>query len=193
MSKSKGNSAIEKILNSKIKFFETMSLGLNLVVSTICYDLNITNLWYRYKLKIWLIDSYLQRLEDNELMIRNGHYWIYNNIEYEINNDIDGNTLIITQDKTKIDSSFTDGYNSGVYSKKIDEKEIEEIYKIHTFGKIRNLIVNVENEVEDCYIVSTSNLEIAKKLGLERCHKYYHQGKILTKDIIVTEEKTKIK
>lgn len=134
-----------------------------------------------------------QRLEDNKLMIRNGYYCIYNNIEYEINNDIDGNTLIITQDKTKIDLSFIDEYNSGVYSKQIDEKQIKEIYKIHTFGKIGDLIVNVENELEDCYIVGTSNLQIAEKLGLSRCDKYYHQGKILKKDIIITEEKTKMK
>lgn len=126
-------------------------------------------------------------------MIKNGDYCIYNDIEYEINSDIDGNTLLITQDKTKIDSSFIDEYNSGVYSKKVDEKQIKEIYRIHTFGQIGNLKVNVENELEDYYIVGTSNLEIAKKLGLERCDKYYHQGKILKKDIIITEEKTKIK
>ena len=126
-------------------------------------------------------------------MIKNGHYCIYNDIEYEINSDIDGNTLLITQDKTKIDSSFIDEYNSGVYSKKIDEKQIKEIYKIHTFGQIGNLKVNVENELEDSYIVGTSNLQIAEKLGLERCDKYYHQGKILKKNIIVSEEKTQIK
>lgn len=126
-------------------------------------------------------------------MVKNGCYCIYNDIEYEINSDIDGNTLLITQDKTKIDSSFIDEYNSGVYSKKIDEKQIKEIYKIHTFGQIGNLKVNVENELEDSYIVGTSNLQIAEKLGLERCDKYYHQGKILKKNIIVSEEKTKIK
>lgn len=126
-------------------------------------------------------------------MIKNGDYCIYNDIEYEINSDIDGNTLLITQDKTKIDSSFIDEYNSGVYSKKVDEKQIKEIYRIHTFGQIGNLKVNVENELEDYYIVGTSNLEIAKKLGLERCDKYYHEGKILKKYIIITEEKTKIK
>ncbi|ADZ19178.1 nitrate reductase beta subunit [Clostridium acetobutylicum] len=135
----------------------------------------------------------IKRLENNRLMIRNGYYCIYNNIEYEINSDLDGNTLIITEDKTKIDSSFIDEYNSGVYSKNVDKKQIEELYKIHTLGKIENLEVNVENELEDCYIVGTSSLEIAKKLGLERCDKYYHQGKVLKKDIVITEEKTKIK
>ena len=126
-------------------------------------------------------------------MIKNGYYCIYNNIEYEINSDIDGNTLLITQDPNKINSSFIDEYNSGVYSKKIDEKQIKEIYEIHTVGQIGNLKANVENELEDCYIVGTSNLEFAKKLGLERCDKYYYQGKILKKDIIVREEKKKIK
>lgn len=126
-------------------------------------------------------------------MVRNGIFCIYNGLEYQYSKNVQGDTLIITQDKSKIDSFFIDKYGSGVYSKKINIEEIKEIYEIYTFGKIGNLKVNIENELEDCYIVGTSNLQIAEKLGLKRCDKYYHQGKILKKDIIVTEEKTKIK
>jgi hypothetical protein len=126
-------------------------------------------------------------------MIKNGVFCIYNGVEYQYSKNIQGETLIITQDKSKIDSFFIDKYGSGVYSKKVNIEHIKEIYKIHTSGKVGDTIVNVENELEDCYIVGTSNLQIAEKLGLERCDKYYHQGKISKKDIIVTEEKTKIK
>ncbi len=126
-------------------------------------------------------------------MIKNGVYCLFNNAVYKYSRDIEGNTLIITKDKSKIDSSFVDKYDSGVYSKKINKEEIKEVYKIHTIGKVGDLKVNVEKELDESYIVGTNNSEIAKQLGLERCDKYYYQGKILKKDIIISEEKTIIK
>jgi hypothetical protein len=126
-------------------------------------------------------------------MIKNGLFGIFNSIEYLISKDTHGNVLIITNDKSKIDSSFIDKFRSGTYSKKVNKEQIKEIYSIHTIGKVEDLKVNVEKELEDSYIVGTSNLQIAEKLGLERCDKYYHQGKILKKNIIVSEEKTQVK
>ncbi|WP_243240395.1 hypothetical protein [Clostridium cibarium] len=75
----------------------------------------------------------------------------------------------------------------------MNKEQIKEIYKIHSIGKVGDLIVNIEKELEDSYLVGTSNLQIAEKLGLERCDKYYHQGKVFKKDIIVSEERTQIK
>jgi hypothetical protein len=126
-------------------------------------------------------------------MIRNGVFCIVNGVEYQFSKDMQGYMLIITKDKTKIDSSFIDRYGSGVYTKKVNEEHVKEIYKIYTVGKVGDLKVNIEEELEDSYVVGTNNLQIAEKLGLEKCDKYYHQGKILKKDIIVSEEKTKIK
>lgn len=125
-------------------------------------------------------------------MIRNGIFCVVNGIEYQFSKDMQGDMLIITEDKSKIDSSFIDKYGSGVYTKKVNENQIEEIYKIHTVGKVGDLKVNVEEELEESYVVGTNNLQIAEKLGFERCDKYYHYGKIFKKDIIVSEEKTKI-
>lgn len=51
----------------------------------------------------------------------------------------------------------------------------------------------MEKELEDSFVVGTSELKIAEQLGLKRCDKYYHQGIILKKDISVSEEKIQIK
>lgn len=126
-------------------------------------------------------------------MIKNGLYCKMNNNEYKLSKNIKGDTLIITKNKRIIDETFIDKYGSGVYTKFVEEKELDEIYEINTIGKIGELVVNVEKEFEDSYLVGTSNLEIAQKLGLEQRDKYYHQGKILKENIIIKEEKVRIK
>ena len=126
-------------------------------------------------------------------MIKNGLYCKMNNNEYKLSKNTKGDTLIITKNKRIIDETFIDKYGSGVYTKFVEEKELDEIYKINTIGKVGDLLVNVEKEFENSYLVGTSNLEIAQKLGLEQCDKYYYQGKILKENIIIKEEKIKVK
>ena len=53
-------------------------------------------------------------------MIKNGEFCVYNGNEYELNEDNDGNLIIITTNREIIDATFVDEYNSGVYSKIID-------------------------------------------------------------------------
>ncbi|MBM7691682.1 hypothetical protein JOC77_001089 [Peribacillus deserti] len=50
-------------------------------------------------------------------MLRSGLYGKYNGIKYEITSDMDNNLKILTEDNTKIDSTFRDTYNSGVIRK----------------------------------------------------------------------------
>ena len=126
-------------------------------------------------------------------MIRNGRYCIYREKEYKFNRNIDGNFIILTEDIHKIDSTFIDEYGSGVYSKVVKEDELNEIYEINTVGEIGGIIVNVEKEYANSYLVGTSNCEVAEKLGLGRCDKYYYEGRILKDNIVVREEKIKIK
>ena len=58
-------------------------------------------------------------------MIKNGEFCIYNDNEYELNEDSDGNLIIITTNRAIIDETFVDKYNSGVYSKVILPNEID--------------------------------------------------------------------
>lgn len=125
-------------------------------------------------------------------MIKNGLYCIFNGKEYKFNRSMNGDLLIITDDKSKIDGTFIDKYNNGTYSKKVNKIELKEIYKIKTIGEIKGLCVNVEKELESTYLVGTNNLEIAEKLGLKRVDKYYHEGEILKENIVVIEEKSKV-
>ncbi len=57
-------------------------------------------------------------------MIKNGEFCVYNGNEYELNEDNDGNLIIITTNREIIDATFVDEYNSGVYSKIISPNEM---------------------------------------------------------------------
>lgn len=125
-------------------------------------------------------------------MIRNGKFSIYNGNEFKVNRDSDGNTIILTENDKIIDSTFTDKYGSGVYSKKVSLEEVEELYRYATYVVINNYKVNVEKENEKYYFVGTADCKAAEALGLQRCDKYYYEGKFQKHDMEIIEEKEKI-
>ena len=90
-------------------------------------------------------------------MIKNGEFCIYNDNEYELNEDSDGNLIIITTNRAIIDETFVDKYNSGVYSKVILPNEIGEAYDCQTYGVIKGSRVNVEKENEEYYKILYNN------------------------------------
>ena len=49
-------------------------------------------------------------------MIRDGYYCIYKEKEYELNEDINDNLIILKEDSSKIDLTFIDEYNSSTIS-----------------------------------------------------------------------------
>ena len=123
---------------------------------------------------------------------KNGEFCIYNDNEYELNEDSDGNLIIITTNRAIIDETFVDKYNSGVYSKVILPNEIGEAYDCQTYGVIKGSRVNVEKENEEYYFVGTADCKVAEALGLQRCDKYYYEGKFPKQDVEIIEEKEKI-
>ena len=48
-------------------------------------------------------------------MIKKGLYCVLNGNEYKYNEDMNGDKLAITSDKSIIDSSFIDKYSNGIY------------------------------------------------------------------------------
>ena len=90
------------------------------------------------------------------------------------------------------DSTFIDKNGSGVYSKKVSLEEIEELYRYATYAVINNYKVNVEKENEEYYFVGTADCKVAEALGLQRCDKYYYEGKFPRQDVEIIEEKEKI-
>ena len=121
-------------------------------------------------------------------MIKNGRFCIYHGNEFKVNRDSDGNTIILTKNDKIIDSTFIDKYGSGVYSKRVSE----ELYRYATYAVINNYKVNVEKENEEYYFVRTPDCKVAEALGLQRCDKYYYEGKFLKQDVEIIEEKEKI-
>lgn len=122
-------------------------------------------------------------------MIKNGRFCKYNGNEFKVNRDSDGNMLILTTDTQLIDSTFVDKYGSGVYSKKVSGEELEEIYSYQTYGIVGDVRVNVEKEKDEYYFVGTSDCKVAEVLGLQRCDKYYYEGKIEKSKVELVEEK----
>ena len=51
---------------------------------------------------------------------------------------------------------------------------------------------NEEKENEEYYFVGTADCKVAEALGLQRCDKYYYEGKFPKQDVEIIEEKEKI-
>ena len=79
-------------------------------------------------------------------MIKNGKYAYYKGNEYKFSRDADGNYIIITSDLKKTDCTFKDKYNTGVYSKLVNISDVDEIYKIATYGKVNEERVSIIKE-----------------------------------------------
>lgn len=126
-------------------------------------------------------------------MIKNGRYGVYKNMEYKINEDMEGNLLIITSEKEKIDSSFVDKFKTGVYSKVINSSELESAYEVRMYGLVDGCKVNVTKENEEYYFIETGDCKVAEILGLSRCDKYYYEGKVDKNKTEIFEEKKELK
>lgn len=126
-------------------------------------------------------------------MIKNGRYGVYKNMEYKINEDMEGNLLIITSEKEKIDSSFVDKFKTGVYSKVINSSELESAYEVRMYGLVDGYKVNVTKENEEYYFVETGDCKVAEILGLSRCDKYYYEGKVDKNKMEIFEERKALK
>lgn len=95
-------------------------------------------------------------------MIKNGKYAYYKGNEYKFSRDADGNYIIITSDLKKTDCTFKDKYNTGVYSKLVNISDVDEIYKIATYGKVNEERVSIIKEKNGEYLVSTNDCKIGK-------------------------------
>ena len=126
-------------------------------------------------------------------MIRNGKYAQYNGKEYELLEDMDDNFIIVTENKNLIDSTFEDIYHTGVYSKIVDLSELDEIYKIATYGKVNEERISIIKEKNGEYLVGTSDCKIGEKLNLERVDKYGYEGWLSSNLVQIIEEKQVIK
>ncbi len=118
-----------------------------------------------------------------------GVYGKYMNIEYEINKDEDNNIIIITEDKTEIDGTFKDTYNSGVFSKIVKPDELTECINIKPYGIIMDKKLEISNERENEFQIVTSDLLIGTQLNLQRVDRDEWKGWVSKLDVTFVEEK----
>lgn len=125
-------------------------------------------------------------------MKKSGKYALYGGNEYMLNKDMDGNNLIITKNKDYIDNSFIDVYGNGIYSKKIELTQLDEIYSITIYGYVDGEKVSIIKEKDGKYLIGTSDCKIGEKLKLDRVDKYGYEGWVSSSDVQIFEEKNMI-
>jgi hypothetical protein len=123
-------------------------------------------------------------------MLKSGMYGKYRGIEYEITVDMDNNVKIMTEDKGKIDETFADTYNSGLYNKIVKPSELKDCVSIVPYGIIQGEKVQILQEKENKYQVATGSLLVGSNLNLPRVDRDTWLGWILKSKVKLIEEKT---
>ncbi|MBZ5753248.1 MULTISPECIES: hypothetical protein [Metabacillus] len=123
-------------------------------------------------------------------MLKSGMYGKYRGIEYEITVDMDNNVKIMTEDKGKIDETFADTYNSGLYNKIVKPSELKDCVSIVPYGIIQGEKVQILQEKENKYQVATGSLLVGSNLNLPRVDRDTWLGWIPKSKVKLIEEKT---
>lgn len=122
-------------------------------------------------------------------MIKSGKFAMYNGHEYELSEDMDDNTVIITKDTSIIDDSFCDLFKSGTYSKIVDIKELDEVYDVISYGIIEGHKVHLRKENNEAYYIGTDDYQLAGTLSLERTDKFAYEGWVTKDRVQIVEER----
>ena len=145
--------------------------------------------------------KYVQKDEIEEIYDKKT-YAVYEGYKFIVVDETEKQILILTmngdyQEWIRLGMECID---KGMYQKWMNKneaeievlKEIEELYRYATYAVINNYKVNVEKENEEYYFVGTADCKVAEALGLQRCDKYYYEGKFPKQDVEIIEEKEKI-
>ncbi len=125
-------------------------------------------------------------------MLRKGLYGIYGGVEFSITFDMDNNLKIMTENKEKIDATFDDTYQNGVYTKIVKPNEIVDCVSIIPFGIIKEEKVQILQEKENEYQVATGSLLVGSKLNLPRIDRDSWLGWVSKSEVMLIEEITPI-
>ncbi|MBV7509276.1 hypothetical protein KW850_29310 [Bacillus sp. sid0103] len=121
------------------------------------------------------------------IMIKSGDYAIINNFEYEIYDNGDDTFNLVTNDPQSIKEGFSEDNFPNIFFKIINVKDLKNAFNVKTYGKYKNVEINVHKENENQYLVGTSDSSIAKTLGLDRTDKYYYEKWVPKEDVQLFE------
>lgn len=125
-------------------------------------------------------------------MFKPGIFGKYKGIEYEITFDMDNNLKIATEEKKKIDNTFKDLYNSGVYTKVVKPTELVDCVSVVIYGIIQGEKVQILKEKENEFQVATGSLLVGSNLNLPRVDRDSWVGWVPKNKVTLIEEKTAI-
>lgn len=126
-------------------------------------------------------------------MVKKGYFGKYKGIEYEVTRDMQNRFLIMTDDLSKTTSDFVDLYNSGVYTKEINQNELSEYYKIESYVNYKGHKFGVStSELNGKVLIGTTDSILAEQLNFERTDKYYYEKWISKDDVTIIEERKDI-
>jgi len=125
-------------------------------------------------------------------MLKNGLYGVYKEVEFKITIDMEDNLRVMTDEKEKIDGTFEDTYQSGVYTKIVKPKELVDCVSIIPFGIIKGEKVQILQEKENKYQVATGALLVGSNLNLSRIDRDSWLGWVSKSEVTLIEEITPI-
>ncbi|MGG0658421.1 hypothetical protein [Rummeliibacillus pycnus] len=121
-------------------------------------------------------------------MLKRGIYGEYKNKEYEITKDMENNVIVITENRDKIDETFIDKYNNGLFRKIVKPNELSLCLRIKPYGMIDGEKVHILQEREDKYQIETADLLVGPKLNLPRVDRDSWLGWVPKTDVVLIEE-----
>lgn len=122
-------------------------------------------------------------------MLKSGLFGKYNGIEYEVTIDMNNNIKIMTEEKTAIDHTFVDIYNSGVYTKIINRNELTDCVSVSYYGIVEGEKVQILQERDDDFQISTGSMLVGDKLKLPRVDRETWLGWVPKREVKLIEEK----
>ena len=150
--------------------------------------------------KGWIFIKIIKVFEERKIMgeckaIKNGWFARYRGNKFELSGDMYGNDLIWTNDKSIIDDTFEDKYNSGVFGKIITWFELDEIYRIDTYAIINenNDKCWIEKEKDGKYLLGTNSYDLAKELQFEEVDRSVYERWFSKDDVKIFEKKEILK
>ena len=108
-------------------------------------------------------------------MLRSGDFALYQNQEYELYKNGDGTVNLVTDHPQSIEHGFIKDSFSKRFEKTVNVQEVTNAYYIKTYGKYKNVEVNVRTEDEQSYLIGTPDAAKAQLLNLDRTDKYFYE------------------
>ncbi|MEN2667018.1 hypothetical protein [Listeria aquatica] len=126
-------------------------------------------------------------------MIKSGKFGIYRGNEYRIISDESDQYYIATRDKNKIDNSFIDKYDSGLYRKSINLNSLDSYYEIEPKAIYHGIHFPVRTKILNHQVcLGTGDANLARKMKFERTDKYFYEKWVSEDEVQIVEEKKRL-